>query len=186
MDIVVSRAVDLVDEAGLDELSLARVSDDLGVQASALYNHVDGLDGLVQAVVSRASDNLADTLRDSAVGRSGLTALDAVAVAYRAFARDHPGQYGATLLPTGTSLDTAAAPQATIVDILARILESYGLAGDGAVHAARIVRSAIHGFVTLEASEAFIHPQDTDESFAELLEFIARGLEPPAPDQMTA
>ena len=47
------------------------------------------------------------------------------------------------------------------------------------VHGARIVRSAIHGFVTLEASEAFIHDQDPDETFHSLVEFVVAGFEGP-------
>ena len=174
--VMVDAAVDLVDQYGLEELSLARLADQLGVQASALYNHVDGLDGLRQAVVSRSSRNLADALRDAAIGRSGARAISAVASAYRDFARLHPGQYAATLLPASTSVDAAEAPEADIVDVLARVLESYGLVGDRTVHSARIVRSAIHGFVTLEAGEAFVNPLDTDDTFSELVDFVVRGL----------
>jgi AcrR family transcriptional regulator len=173
---VIDRALSLVDEVGLDELSLARVAEAMGVQAPALYNHVDGVDGLRQAVVSRSARNLADTLRDAAVGRSGSTALEAVAAAYREFARAHPGQYAATLLPLGGSLDSAPEPESDIVDVLARILESYGLEDDRTVHAARIVRSAIHGFVTLEAVDAFVRSQDRDESFRVLIQFVTRGM----------
>ena len=61
--------------------------------------------------------------------------------------------------------------------MIARILEGFGLDGDGAVHGARIVRSVIHGFVTLEATESFVHPQDHDESFDALVAFLIRGLE---------
>ena len=73
------------------------------------------------------------------------------------------------------AIDGADAPQAAIVDVIARILESFGCAGDDAIHGARIVRSAVHGFVTLEASEAFINPLATDDSFAALLDFVVAG-----------
>ena len=61
--------------------------------------------------------------------------------------------------------------------MIARILEGFGIDGDPAVHGARIVRSAIHGFVTLEATESFVHPQDHDESFDALVSFLIRGLD---------
>lgn len=177
LDDVVTSAMEVVDQNGLDELALARVAADLGVQASALYNHVDGVDGLRQALSSQAAANLSDTLRDAAVGRSGAAALRAVATAYRSFAREHPGQYASLLLPVGTSIDGSSAPQAQIVEVLARILESFDIGGDEAVHGARIIRSAIHGFVTLEASEAFILDQDPDETFRSLVEFVVAGFE---------
>jgi len=174
--VVVAQAVALVDAEGLQALSLSRVADELGVQSSAIYKHVDGIDGIRQAVALHAARNLADALRDAAVGRSGGHAVRAVAGAYRSFASTHPGQYASTLL-VPAAVEAATAPRTMIVDVLARILETYGASGDAAVHLARIVRSAIHGFVTLEASEAFTSPQDTDKSFEELLDFVIRGLE---------
>lgn len=175
LDRVVTQAVEVVDATGPQDLTLARVADELGVQSSALYNHVDGLDGLRHAVALRSAENLADALRDAAVGRAGADAVRAVAGAYRLFATAHPGQYASTVVPP---FGTPAAPaaQKTILDVLARILETDGVTGDATVHMARIVRSAIHGFVSLEASNAFTSPQDTDDSFAELLEFVVRGL----------
>ncbi len=182
LDCVVSQAIALVDTNGLDDLALSRVADGLGVRSSALYNHVDGVDGLRHAVAERAGENLADALRDAAVGRAGEQALRAVALAYREFAVSHPGQYASTLLPVDRS-NGVESSRWEVLNVLARILETYDFSGDGAVHMARIVRSAIHGFVTLEASQAFTSPQDTDESFDELVDFILRGLsaQPAAP-----
>lgn len=174
---VIDSATRFVDEGGLGELALGRVADDLGVRTSALYNHVDGVDGLRQVLSARASENLAQLLRDAAVGRSGAAALREVAHAYRRFAREHAGQYASTLLPAGSTVEGAPEPQAEIVRVVARILEGFGVEGDRAVHGARIVRSAIHGFVTLEATASFVNPQDEDKSFDDLVEFLVAGLE---------
>jgi AcrR family transcriptional regulator len=177
LDDVINSATRFVDDGGLDELALGKVAEDLGVRTSALYNHVDGVDGLRQVLSAQSSENLAELLRDAAVGRSGAAALEEVARAYRAFARDHAGQYASTLLPAQSSVEGAAAPHAEIVRVIARILEGFGLEGDQTVHGARIVRSTIHGFVTLEASESFVHPQDQDETFDALVAFLIQGLD---------
>ena len=175
---VISSATRFVDGGGgLEGLALGKVAEDLGVRTSALYNHVDGVDGLRRALSIHASQNLAELLRDAAVGRSGAAALAEVAHAYRRFAIDHSGQYASTLLPTGATDDGGPEPQADIVRVIARILEGFGLEGDTAVHGARIVRSAIHGFVTLEATESFVNPQDHDESFTALVAFLVAGLD---------
>ncbi len=178
LDDVINSATRFVDDGGLDELALGKVAEDLGVRTSALYNHVGGVDGLRQVLSPQSSENLAQLLRDAAIGRSGGAALEEIARAYRDFARDHAGQYASTLLPAGWDVvDGAPAPQAEIVRVIARILEEFGLEGDRAVHGARVVRSAIHGFVTLEATESFVNPQDNDESFDALVAFLIRGLE---------
>ena len=176
VDDVVERALVVVDEGGVDDLALARVADDLGVQSSALYNHVEGLDGLRHQVAVRASANLAAALMDSAVARSGHDAVRAVAIAYRQFAIEHPGQYASTLLVPSAVDDALAASQTAIVGIIARVLASCGLSDIDAIHHARIVRSAIHGFVALETTDSFTNPEDPTDTFDLLVEFIQRGL----------
>ena len=177
LDDVIRSATQFVDDGRLDELALGKVADDLGVRTSALYNHVDGLDGLRQELSSHASENLAELLRDAAVGRSGAAALEEVADAYRRFAHQHSGQYASILLPAGSTVAGTPGSQAEILRVIARILEGFGLEGDQAVHGARIVRSAIHGFVTLEATESFVSSQDHDESFRALVAFLVAGLD---------
>ena len=56
------------------------------------------------------------------------------------------------------------------------MLRGYGLNGEDAIHGARIVRAALHGFVALEANEGFGIPLDLDESFARLVSTLDRGL----------
>ena len=46
-DDVVAAAIAIVDEEGLDALSLRAVAEALDVQAPSLYSHVDGLTGLL-------------------------------------------------------------------------------------------------------------------------------------------
>jgi AcrR family transcriptional regulator len=170
-------AAAIADAEGLDELTLAKVAEQMGVQSSALYNHVDGADGLRHAVAVEATANLATALRDAAVGRSGVDAIRAVAAEYRAFARSHPGQYAAALLPPTGVDDELATVMHAVIDTFARILRGMGSEGDDAIHRARAVRSTVHGFVALEATEALTFPTDTDASFQHVLDFIARGLE---------
>jgi Tetracyclin repressor-like, C-terminal domain len=56
------------------------------------------------------------------------------------------------------------------------ILRGYGLDEDETVHATRAVRSALHGFVVLEAAGGFGLPQDVDESYARLVDLLDSGL----------
>ena len=62
------------------------------------------------------------------------------------------------------------------VDVVLAVLRGYGLEGDDAIHAARAVRSALHGFVALEAAGGFGIPVDLDESYARMVRALARGL----------
>jgi hypothetical protein len=52
---------------------------------------------------------------------------------------------------------------------------------DDAIHATRIIRASLHGFVSLEASNGFGLPLDIDETFARLTQLLDRGLAARAP-----
>jgi AcrR family transcriptional regulator len=173
---VVAAAADIADAEGLDRLTLARVAAAAGVRTPSLYNHVESLDDVRRRVALLALRDLADALRDAAVGRAGDDALVAMADAYRAYARRHPGRYAATQRAPAEGDEEMRAAAKGAVDVVLAILRGYGLEGDDAIHAARAVRSALHGFVTLETGGGFGIPVDLDESYARMVRALARGL----------
>jgi len=173
---VVAAAAEIADAEGLDRLTLARVAATAGVRTPSLYNHVESLDDVRRRVALLALRDLADALRDAAVGRAGDDALAAMADAYRAYARRHPGRYAATQRAPAEGDEEMRTAAAGAVDVVVAILRGYGLEGDDAIHAARAVRSALHGFVTLETGGGFGIPVDLDESYARMVRALARGL----------
>jgi hypothetical protein len=119
---------------------------------------------------------LTAVLRGAAVGRSGEDALAATARAYRDYARAHPGRYAATVAAPAPDDAEHRAAAAETVEVVLAVLRGWDLDGDDAVHAARTFRSAIHGFVVLEAAGGFGIPLDLDESFDRLVATLAAGL----------
>jgi AcrR family transcriptional regulator len=173
---VVGAAADLADAEGLEALTLARLAGSVGVRTPSLYHHVGSLEDVRRRVALVALRELGDALRDAAVGRAGDDALTAMARAYRAYARAHPGRYAATQRAPAAADDELSAAGAAAVDVLLAILRGYGLEGADAIHAARAVRSALHGFVALETGGGFGIPVDLDESFERMVAALARGL----------
>ena len=172
---VVAAAAALADEDGLAELTLARLAAALGIRTPSLYAHVDSLGDLRARLGARGARDIASALQAAATGRSGADALRAVATAYRAFAHAHPGTYAAMQVASDREDNQAAG--AAAVGVFVAVLDGYGIAGDAAIHAVRAVRSALHGFVTLECDGGFGIPLSLDESFATLVEMIEAGLE---------
>jgi AcrR family transcriptional regulator len=173
---VVSAAARIADGEGLDAVTLARLAGELGVRAPSLYNHVDGRDGLLRALAIRGVRELTAAMRDAAVGRSGGDALAATARAYRAYARAHPGLYAASVAAPALDDEEHRAAARDSVDVVYAVLRGWELEGDDAVHAARAFRSAVHGFVALEAGGGFGIPVDVDASFEWLVATLAGGL----------
>ena len=178
---VVDAAADIADAEGLEAVTLARVAGELGVRAPSLYNHVDGRDDVLRAIAVRGVRELTSALREAAVGRSSADALTAAARAYRAYARAHPGRYAATVAaPTrGDEEHRAAASEA--VDVMLAVMRGWDLEGDDAIHAVRAFRSAVHGFVAIEAADGFGMAVDVDASFDRLVATLAEGLGEPEP-----
>jgi AcrR family transcriptional regulator len=173
---VVDAAVVIADSDGLEAVTLARLAAELGVRAPSLYNHIDGRDGLRRGVALRGLRELTDALRDAAVGRSGPDALAAIAHAYRAFAHDHSGLYAATVAAPAPDDEEHLAAAGETLGVVLAVLRGWNLDGDDEVHAARTVRSALHGFVVLEAAGGFGIPVNLDASFDALVATLASGL----------
>ena len=174
---VVEQAAAIADADGLDEVTLARVAADLGVRAPSLYNHVDGRAGLLRMLALQSINELAEVLRDAAVGRSGAEAVAAVAHAYRRYAHEHPGRYAATLSALVPGDDGLAMAGARAVGVMVAVLAAWGFEGDAALHRVRVIRAALHGFVTLEDEGGFGLPLDLDTSFELLLATVIAGQE---------
>jgi AcrR family transcriptional regulator len=174
--VVVAEAARIADEVGLDRLTLAMVAKRFGVALPSLYKHVSGLDALLQKVSALAVTELAEELATAATGRAGADALRAMASAQRSYAKRHPGRYpAAQRVPDPSDAAHVAAGEKAVGASFA-VLRGYGLEGDDLVDATRAVRSAVHGFVTLELSGGFGLPQDIDRSFAILVEMLDLGL----------
>jgi AcrR family transcriptional regulator len=173
---VVSAAAALADAEGLGAVTLVRLADRLGVRPPSLYAHVGGLGDLRVRLGARGARELTGALRWAAAGRAGRDALLAIAHAYRAYGLAHPGTY--TALQRAPQAGDGAAEDAAreLVDVVLAVLRGYGLEGDDAIHAARVVRAALHGFVALEVGEGFGLPLALDDSYEELVTVLDRGL----------
>jgi len=166
---VVNVAVELIDENGAAALTLAAVANRTGVAAPSLYKHVRNLEALQQKVSARVTAELSHALSNAIAGRSGEDALRFLAHAYRDYALAHPGRYPLTQgVPDAEDPGHLAAAEQAVEAVFAA-LRGYGLHGDEAIHATRVVRSALHGFVSLDVEGGFGLPQDVGRSFERLL-----------------
>ena len=175
-DAVVAAAAALADREGFEALTLARLAADTGVRPPSLYAHVGGLEDVRRRLAIRGAREMAVVLREAATGRAGGDALRAIAAAHRAYARAHPGSYLAAQRAPAPDDSEAQAAAAEVVDVLRAVLAGYGLEGDHAIHAARAVRAALHGFALLESGGGFGIKLDVGESFERMVELLDQGM----------
>ena len=175
-DSVVDRAAEMVDEHGLDGLNLAALAQSLGVRIPSLYKHVDGMPGLRRGITLQAKIGLRDAMGQAAIGRSRDDAIRGMAVAYRTWAREHPGQYPLTVrAPLAGDTDDESV-STSFVEVIFSVLAGYNLRDDDAVDATRFLRSTLHGFVALETSGGFEMPVDIERSYGRLVESVVTAL----------
>lgn len=168
-EVIVSEAARLVDEVGRDRLTLAELAKRFGVAQPSLYKHIDGLEDLHRLLAVKVVRAVGDTLRRAGTGRAGSDALRAVATAYRDYALAHPGCYAYILRAPAPGEDDLEAAATEILSILDDVFAGYGITGDGAIDAARFLRSTLHGFVSLELGGGFKMPRSVEHSFQRLV-----------------
>jgi AcrR family transcriptional regulator len=171
-EVVVTEAARVADEVGYDRLTLAAVAQHFDVAVPSLYKHVDGLEALHRELAVLAIRELGGTLSHAAEGQKEKAALEAMAHAYRSYARSHPGRYAATLRAPDPSDQEAIEAAQGLLDTVFSVLTHYGIRGPDAVDATRVLRSALHGFVALESAGGFGMPHDVDRSFARMVEAL--------------
>ncbi len=176
-DAVTVAGAALADDVGFSNLSMGLLAERLGVKTPSLYKHVDSLADLAHRIAVLAANELADALRDAIQGRAGGDALTAAAHAMRAFVKRHPGRYAAGNAAHLTGPDDPLAPAVgRTLGSLSAVLRGYQLDPGEEIHALRLLRSALHGFATLEVEGGFQIDADVDESFAWIVAFLDRGL----------
>jgi AcrR family transcriptional regulator len=175
-DRVVTEAAELADEVGLDQLTQAALAARLGVRQPSLYNHVAGSDALLRLISMQGKAELGDVLGRAAIGRARDDALVAMAHAWRAWARDHPGRYQAAERGAAPGDAEHEAVARRTVEVIAAVMNGYGIHGEDAIDAIRAFRAAMHGFVSLEANHGFAFPASVDRSFDRLVHALARAM----------
>ncbi|WBB81913.1 TetR-like C-terminal domain-containing protein [Micromonospora sp. WMMD882] len=154
-DRVTRAAADLADEVGFENVKVSVLARGFGVKDASLYSHVRNLQDLRSRVAMLAARDLAGRITAAVAGRAGRDALVAFAHAYRDFAHRHPGRYAAVQIPLPPQVAADSAGHLAIIETTYAMLRAYGLAEPDLTDAVRLLRSAIHGFVSLEAAGGF-------------------------------
>lgn len=176
-ELVVEKAVEMADEAGaVEAVTLTALAAALDIRPPSLYNHVDNMDDLLQAMAAYGARRLADDLRVAAAGQVGREALLSMADAYRRFAHEHPGIYPLTVRAPEPGEAALVALSEELLQMLLLVLASLGLQGDDALHAVRGFRSLLHGFTSLETAGGFKMPLDMNESYHRMVTIYLDGL----------
>jgi AcrR family transcriptional regulator len=175
---VLAAAAEIVDEEGVDRLTVSRLAGRLGVRSQSLYFHIDGVVGLRRDLILHGLEVQARSLESAVRGKEGRDALLALMEELVRGYRDHPGVGRLIAWSQPDNSDDELFRALTVAtDPLTNLLASYGLTEEDLAHWRRIIWTSLHGFVSLELAGRFTFPADSDSSLRLLMELFADGLE---------
>jgi len=149
-DRIVATALDVIDAEGLEQLSIRRLGDALGVQGMAVYRHVSGKDQILDGVRRLLVEEFGARMRAAGPFDSWREHLRAFGTCYRDVGRAHPHAFG--LLATH-AVTAWSHGRATAAAALSALLDA-GFDEDIAIGAERtVIRYAI-GFTMIDAANA--------------------------------
>ncbi len=175
--VIVLTAAALCEEVGLDNLTLNQLADRLKIKTPSLYNHISGLKDVYSGLSALGLQRLGEIIQTAAVGRSGDEAVSAVALEYRKFAKENPELYKAILKAPELQEPKILEAENIVTQIMFRVLEPYHYSKEETFHIIRGFRSAVHGFVSLEAAGFFRAEYDLEKSYRELVALFLSGME---------
>ena len=157
-DLVLRAAISLVDQGGIDSLSMRKLGQALGVEAMSLYNHVaskeDILDGIADHVLNEINLPAAEGDWETAICTCALSAHAALAA--------HP--WACTLI---MSIPRPLPARLRYMDSILRCLRTAGFSATATYHGYHALDSHILGFTLWEAGHAI--SQEDIEAFLPML-----------------
>src|SRR5215216_2082208 len=145
-DRILQAALELVDEAGMESLTMRKLGEALGFEAMSLYNHVanknDVLDGILDLVLAESEPPSSAGGWDAAVRTSAISVHDAL--------RRHP--WACALLMSPGRVRPA---RLRYMDSLLGRLREAGFSAETTYHAYHVLDGHIFGFSLWETSHRF-------------------------------
>lgn len=168
-DVILQTAVELAEGQGLDQLTIQRLANALGVKPASLYNHIEGFDDVRGHLATLSIRQLHEAFLHAAAGKARDDAVLAIALAYRQFAAEHPELYRAFI--RSASLKSAKPDESYVKAgrVVRQVLGAYRFSEEELTHLSRSMRSALHGFISLEAAGFFQGEASNDESFLHMV-----------------
>ena len=176
-DAILAAARALLEDGGLDAVTMQAVADRVGVRAPSLYKRLSGRPALLTALADDVAGDLARAVAPALAEADAEQAVRVLASRYRAFAHRSPAAYRvlfADLMPEANPSQRANADAAAgLLQITRRLVGP-----ERELEAARLLVSFAHGFVSMELAGAFRLGGDVDAAFEFAVEALIRGLRP--------
>lgn len=176
-DAVVQAASDIVDEKGLNHLSLKVVAEKLNIKTPSLYNHIDSFDDLLRAVAHNGMQKMNMQMKQAAIGTTGIAAIQAVSIEYLNYMIAHPGVYETIQWATWHGTEETAAIFDDYLSLLTTLIQSCHFDPAQTDEIRAMLTGMIHGYTTLQLSYAFSDPNKVQHNLCNALDVLLTGIQ---------
>lgn len=175
-NMVISRAAQMANEVGIENITLKMLADELGVKSPSLYNHIDGLEDLKMRLMIYGWKQMEQKIIQSVIGISGYDAIRAGCYAFYDYATENPGIFN-TMLWYNKFLNTETMEVTSgLFSVLFKITASLNISEENCNHIIRTLRGFLEGFSLLVNNKAFGNPVSIAESFELSLNVLIEGI----------
>lgn len=168
----------MIEEAGLENLSLSKLAAQFNVKAPSLYRHAENKAAIIEAVNHATYRELSETILNQTTSvTEPVERLLAFSRSYREFALANPITYQLAL---GAEMRGDEEALAAIGKQMETLLQPLVETGD-TLTALRGLWAVVHGFVMLEINHQMRRGGDLEATFETVVERFIRGWQTPHP-----
>lgn len=173
---VIQKAAQLVNERGMEQVTLKILADNLGIKSPSLYNHIKGLDDLKKQLMLYGWGALEERIIHAIIGLSGYDAVKAMCFAFYDYAAENPGVFDVMLWYNKFENDEMEAATSELMSVIFKIAKSLQLPDQYCFHLIRTFRGFLEGFFLLGNRGSFGHPLPVLDSFALSVDILIAGI----------
>lgn len=162
-DRILTTALQLVDEQGVEALSMRRLATELGVDPMAIYHHLPGKQAILAGLIEIVFKELQLPTTEYATWQEQVYAF---ARAYHSLTRTHPN----LVLYLVTDPKSCANAALVANEVLYTALAAAGLSAYAIVRTADLIVDYLNGFALAESSGRLGQPSERQELIARLNE----------------
>lgn len=177
-ELIVEKAHQLIEEKGVDALSLGKLAKDLGVKAPSLYRHIGNKERLLQEVNIKTLRLLFGEIDASLAGQDQANPsqkIVTIAKVYRQYALAHPHSYR---LFSSTPPGQGRPDEDLLIQLILPMQEVIAeLSGDAlSLTALRGLVAQMHGFVMLELNQQLQRGGNLQTVYEQVIAIYLQGL----------
>src|ERR1700761_6770314 len=120
---------------------------------------------------------LREAIERDIAGKHGADALHALMLTMRRYALERPGMSAATFRSPDTDSPEWRQAQMQLGAVVLSVLAQIGVRDEQALHALRIIRSFVRGFVLHEVAASFLEPLEHDQTYELGVKVFMEGLQ---------